>query len=193
MIVAEYDQYSLYDFLQVRGLSTGAIEMYAVMNFLESDLHMSCIEVLREDLGGYYSDMVEIVGGMDRLPQAFFHDLQDEVRLGAEVPPSSRTTTAVTVHYTDRGRPVRGQRRLRGVHVAVLGVARRWRPSPAGRRGKQKAIRQLNYSASTKVLFQVRRRFWEKEDGILGGATVTDLPIRRRSTIRRPIPTTSGA
>jgi monoamine oxidase len=39
--------------------------------------------------------------------------------------------------------------------------------------------RQLNYAASTKVLFQVRRRFWESEDGIHGGATVTDLPIRR--------------
>jgi monoamine oxidase len=46
-------------------------------------------------------------------------------------------------------------------------------------RGKQKAIRQLNYAASTKIVFQVRRRFWEADDGIYGGATVTDLPIRR--------------
>jgi monoamine oxidase len=46
-------------------------------------------------------------------------------------------------------------------------------------REKQRAIRQLNYHASTKVLFQVRHRRWETEDGIFGGATVTDLPIRR--------------
>jgi monoamine oxidase len=46
-------------------------------------------------------------------------------------------------------------------------------------RAKQRAIRQLNYHASTKILFQVRERIWEEEDGILGGATVTDLPIRR--------------
>ena len=45
-------------------------------------------------------------------------------------------------------------------------------------REKQKAIRQLNYAASTKVLFQVRERIWETE-GITGGATCTDLPIRR--------------
>ena len=45
---------------------------------------------------------------------------------------------------------------------------------------KRKAIRELFYHASTKVLFQVRHRFWEAEDGIVGGgATVTDLPIRR--------------
>src|SRR4029078_7972201 len=31
----------------------------------------------------------------------------------------------------------------------------------------------------TKILFQVSERIWEAEDGITGGATVTDLPIRR--------------
>src|ERR1019366_6630055 len=46
-------------------------------------------------------------------------------------------------------------------------------------REKQRAIRQLNYSASTKILFQVRHRFWEETGGIVGGATVTDLAIRR--------------
>jgi monoamine oxidase len=46
-------------------------------------------------------------------------------------------------------------------------------------RPKQKAIRELNYNASAKILFQVRHRFWEQEDGIIGGTTVTDLPIRR--------------
>ena len=46
-------------------------------------------------------------------------------------------------------------------------------------REKQKAIRELNYNASGKILFQTRHRFWEGEDGIVGGTTVTDLPIRR--------------
>ena len=46
-------------------------------------------------------------------------------------------------------------------------------------RPKQKAIRELNYNASTKILLQVQHRFWEEQDGIIGGTTVTDLPIRR--------------
>ena len=29
-----------------------------------------------------------------------------------------------------------------------------------------------------KTLFQCRRRFWEDDDGIFGGGTITDLPIR---------------
>jgi monoamine oxidase len=43
---------------------------------------------------------------------------------------------------------------------------------------KQRAIRQLHYDASAKILVQCRRRFWEEEDGIFGGSTITDLPIR---------------
>ena len=45
--------------------------------------------------------------------------------------------------------------------------------------GKQRAVRQLNYHASTKILFQVRDRIWEHQDGIYGGGTVTELPVRR--------------
>jgi monoamine oxidase len=29
-----------------------------------------------------------------------------------------------------------------------------------------------------KIFFQCRRRFWELDDGIFGGGTITDLPIR---------------
>ena len=34
---------------------------------------------------------------------------------------------------------------------------------------KQRAIRQLHYDASAKVFLQFRRRFWEDDDGIVGG------------------------
>jgi monoamine oxidase len=36
----------------------------------------------------------------------------------------------------------------------------------------------LHYDASAKIFFQCRRRFWEDDDGIFGGGTVTDLPVR---------------
>ena len=41
---------------------------------------------------------------------------------------------------------------------------------------KRRAIRELNYDSSTKVLALTARRFWESEDGIFGGGTYTDLP-----------------
>ena len=77
----------------------------------------------------------------------------------------------------DRGRPVQRPRRLRDLHRPVPGAAhdRGSRPFSAG---KQRAIRQLNYHASTKILFQVRTASGRTRTGSSGG-TVTDLPIRR--------------
>jgi monoamine oxidase len=177
-IAADYDRYSLYEFLQLRGFSEGAVEYYAVMNFLEADLHNSCLEVIREELGGAYTDMQEIVGGMDLLPNAFYRALQGRVRLGAEVHALDQDEDSVTVYYkTEAGRfSVTADYAVCTLPFPVLRNVDVLKPFS---QPKQRAIRQLNYAASTKVLFQVRRRFWEAEDGILGGATVTDLPIRR--------------
>lgn len=177
-IVREYDRYSLYDFLRLRGLSDAAIEYYAVMNFLESDLHTAFVEVLREELGRAYVDMQEIVGGMDLLPNAFYAELEDEVRLGAEVYALDQDPDGVTVHYkTEAGRFVaRGDYAICTVPFSVLRTIDAITPFS---HAKQRAIRQLNYHASTKILFQVRSRIWEEADGIYGGATVTDLPVRR--------------
>ena len=43
---------------------------------------------------------------------------------------------------------------------------------------KQRAIRQLHYDASAKIFFQCRRRFWEEDEGIFGGGSITDLAVR---------------
>jgi monoamine oxidase len=188
-IVRDYDQYSLYEYLRFRGWSTGAIEYFAVMNFLESDMHNALVEVLREDIGGAYVDMQEIAGGMDHLPNAFYAQVAPEVRLGAEVFAIDQDADSVTVHYkTEAGRfTERGDYAICTLPFSVLRSVEVLTPFS---HGKQRAIRQLNYHASTKILFQVRERIWETEDGIRGGGTVTDLPIRRMN-YPTPDPTTS--
>ncbi len=98
-IVRQYDQYSLREFLLLKGFSEGAIEMYGVMNFVESDMNNAVIEELREDLGKAFEDMQEIVGGMDRLPKGFFTHLQDRIRFGAEVHAIAQDPDSVTVHF----------------------------------------------------------------------------------------------
>ena len=187
-IVREYDQYSLYEFLRLKGFSRGAIEYYAVMNFVEADMHNAVVEILREDLGKAYVDMQEIAGGMDRLPDAFYHELEREVRLGAEVFALDQDTDGVTVHYkTEAGRFT--ETADYAIVTVPFSVLRSIEVLTPFSRAKQRAIRQLNYHASTKVLFQVRERVWETDDGIYGGATVTDLPIRRMN-YPTPDPTT---
>jgi monoamine oxidase len=177
-VAGRYDQFSVYEFLRERGWSEGAIEYYAVMNFMEADMNNAVMEVLREDLGKAYLDMQTIVGGMDRLPDAFYRELEPKIRFGAEVHALDQDDREVTVHYkTESGRfTVTADYAICTLPFPVLRSVEVLTPFS---HGKQRAIRQLNYHASSKVLFQVRSRRWEELDGIDGGATVTDLSIRR--------------
>ena len=176
-IVRRWDQHSLYDFLKAKGFSPGAIEMYGVMNFLEADMHNAAVEVLREDLGGAYVDMQEIVGGSDLLPRALARALSDRIRYGAEVHAIEQSPEEVTVHFkTEAGRY--SETADYAICTLPFSVLRQVEVLTPFTHDKQKAIRQLNYAASTKILFQVRERIWEQE-GIVGGATCTDLPVRR--------------
>ena len=178
-LLHSYDQYSIREFLVMRGFSEGALELYGVMSFRESNMNAAVVEQLREIVGRSFEDMQEIVGGMDMLPRAFYEQVKDNVRFGAEITSIEQSPDDVTVHYrTHSGRfSAKGDYAicalpfsvLRDIEVMGQGFSRE----------KQKAIRELNYNASGKILFQTRHRFWEQEDGIVGGTTVTDLPIRR--------------
>ncbi|GAA3217439.1 flavin monoamine oxidase family protein [Actinocorallia longicatena] len=175
---AEYDRFSIRSFLEHRGFSPGAIELYGVMSFRENNLNAAVIEQLREIVGRAFEDMQEIVGGSDRLPAAFYGELGDNLRFGHEVTAMEQDEDGVTLHV----RVGRDKIRLTGDYAICtlpFSVLRGIEVQPEFSRGKQRAIRALNYNASTKILFQVRDRFWERTDGIVGGTTVTDLPIRR--------------
>ena len=160
-----------------RGWSEGAIEMYGLLANQEAVMNASFLEVFREDAGEFYTNMVEIVGGGDRLPHAFLPGLQDNIRFGAKMFALSQSPDDVTVFYrTAAGRDqVTGDYAIITVPFPVLRHVEVLNPFS---RAKQRAIRQLHYDASAKILFQCRRRFWEEDDGIFGGGTITDLPIR---------------
>ncbi len=176
-ITREYDQYSTREFLEANNWSEGAIEMFGLLADQEALMNASFLELLREEAGRYYTDMVEIVGGMDRLPLAFWPALHDRIRFGAKMVAIEQTPDDVTVHYTTAGGrfAVTGDQAIVTVPFPVL---RHVEVLPELSRAKQRAIRQLHYDASAKILLQFRRRFWEEDDGIYGGGTFTDLPIR---------------
>ncbi len=178
ILLTDYDRFSIREFLVDRGFSEGAIELYGVMSFREANMNAAVIEQLREIVGQAFEDMQEVVGGLDRLPNAFYERIKPNVRLGAEVQAIEHDERSVTVHYrTHAGRfSVTGDHAVCALPFSVL---RDIEVTPALSRGKQKAIRELNYNPSTKILFQTRSRFWEGTDGIVGGTTATDLPIRR--------------
>ncbi len=176
-IVAQYDQYSTREFLERNRWSEGAIEVFGLLANQEALMNSSFLELLREELGCFYTDMVEIEGGMDRLPRAFLPELAPHIRFGAQVTALDQSPHGVTVAYrTAAGSAVVGADYA--LVTLPFPVLRHIEVGKPFSRDKQRAIRQLYYDASAKILFQCRRRFWEEDEGISGGGTITDLPIR---------------
>ena len=176
-INAEYDQYSVREFLELKGWSEGMIEMFGLLNNQEAMMNSSFLELFREDGGNYYSDMCQIVGGADNLPCAFLPELGPRIRYGARMIAIDQTPDQVIVHYQTRSGRFQacGDYAIITVPFPVLRHVEVLKPFS---RLKQRAIRQLHYDASAKIFFQTRSRFWETEDDIHGGGTVTDLAIR---------------
>jgi len=173
----EYDQYSVREFLELKGWSEGMIEMFGLLNNQEAMMNSSFLELFREDGGNYYTNMCQIVGGADHLPHAFLPELGPRIRYGARMIAMDQAPNEVIIHYQTRsGRfEVRGDYAIITVPFPVLRHVEVLKPFS---RPKQRAIRQLHYDASAKIFFQTRRRFWETDEGIFGGGTVTDLAIR---------------
>jgi monoamine oxidase len=176
-IAMEYDQYAVREFLEAQKWSEGAIEMFGLLFNQEALMNSSFLELLREELGNYYTDLVYLDGGTDLLPRAFLPELGDRIRFGAKVVALEQADDSVTVHYRTGG----GRFSVTGDYVILtvpFPVLRHVEFAPAFSRPKQRAIRQLHYDASAKVFLQFRRRFWEDDDGIVGGGSVTDLAVR---------------
>jgi monoamine oxidase len=150
------------------------IEMFGFAG--ESSLCELIFPELLEDSGNYYTNMIEIQGGTDRLPHAFLDEIKDNIRFGAKMIAMDQSPDDVTIHYqTHAGRfSETGDYAIITVPFPVLRHVEVLKPFT---RAKQRAIRQLHYDASAKILFQCKRRFWEDDDGIFGGGTLTDLPI----------------
>jgi monoamine oxidase len=176
-IVERYDGHSTREFLESRGWSEGAIELFGLLAFQEALMNSSFLECFREEVGCCYTDLCQIEGGMDRLPLAFEPALRRHIRFGARLVALDQSDAAVTVHYqTAAGRATEtADYAILTVPFPVLRHVEVLKPFS---RAKQRAIRQLHYDAAAKIFFQCRRRFWEDDDGIMGGGTVTDLPIR---------------
>ncbi len=176
-ILAEYDNDSLREFLDKRGWSEGAIEMFGLFTGYEGRQNASFIDIIRPEIGGSFRDLVELEGGSDHLPNAFLPELKSNIHFGAKMVALDQSPDDVTVHYKTRA----GRFSVSGDYVILtlpFPVMRHIEILKPFSREKQRAIRQVHYDASTKVLLQCKRRFWEEDEGIRGGGTVTDLAIR---------------
>lgn len=172
--ILSLDRESLYSRLREAGLSAEAIQLLATMWNLETSLHIGLTEHLREELEGVWAEgFSEIVGGMDRLPAALAARLREAVRTDAPVvriEQDGRSVTAVCANGDSATADWL-------VCTAPLGSMREIEFVPALSPRKREALRRAHYDSSTKVLAVAKRRFWETDDDIYGGGSVSDGPL----------------
>lgn len=177
--VRAFDQKTLQQLCEDAGLSDEAIEFMAVAGGSETILPTAATETLREEMLEVWSQgFDEIVGGTDTLATAFARKLESRPKLGSEVLRLTQSADGLRAGavYRQGGnlRKVEGDYLLCTLPCPVLS---RMRVEPEFSGPKWRAVRELAYDSSTKVLAVTSRRFWEADDGIYGGGTFTDLPI----------------
>ena len=168
---------SLRDYLRELGWSEGATEKYGLFAGFETLLHASACEFIREFAADLRAATYAIAGGMDQLPQRMARVLGDVIRYGHVITALDQNEEGVRIHVKTPGGPTVIEADY-AICTLPLAVLRHVEIRPSFSRGKQRAIRNIHYEAATKIFFECNRRFWEQDDGIFGGASVTDLAIR---------------
>ena len=169
-----YDNVTLAEFLKERGASPGAIRLLELPAATPEDDPASLLWDLRQS---WYDSQekarYKVSGGNDLLPKAFAARLSGNIHYGSPVvriEQNSQSVRAIAIqagmHHT-----FEADRLICTIPFPVLGKVE---VQPAFSETKRRAIAELSYDPSTRVIFQCRTRFWEKESN--NGFGVSDLP-----------------
>jgi len=150
------------------------------LEFGAADLHASLLEAYRDHIAIDDKNEHQIEGGMDLLPQKIAETIIDDVCYNARVTEIKKGRpkdfkiyyehTVIHRRYTSAADFVILAAPFSALtHVRLEQVL----DNPA----RLHAIRNLHYENATKIALEFKERFWEN-DGIHGGNSVTDLPIR---------------
>ena len=119
--------------------------------------------------------MMQVAGGMDRLPAALASRLGSRITYRAAVREIRQNDGGVSVIYADAG----GRRHRVAAEYCVSTI-----PLPALSgvekdlsQPVQSAIAAARYDSAGKIGLQFRRRFWEQDDEIYGGRSWTDQEV----------------
>ena len=119
--------------------------------------------------------MMQVVGGMDRLPAALAARLESRIVYRAVVKEIRQSERGVWVGYTDadgRSRRVDADYCVCTIPLPVLSGIEKDLSQPV-----QSAISKSSYDGAGKIGLQFKRRFWEEDDEIYGGRSWTDQEI----------------
>lgn len=190
----ELDRTTLGEYVRHFLRGSDAQDLAGVISALDVWWHKSAAMFLRETFLGDETDLNELSGGLDQLPERLEKSLKCKVRYNRAVVAIDNRPDKVILHLQPTHEPTgdpseqhlpscplieKAPREtieaelvlctipfsvLRG--TALTGVTAK----------KQAAIRSLSYASSTKVLLHCAKRVWEPD--IIGGATLSDTILR---------------
>lgn len=119
--------------------------------------------------------MMQVAGGMDRLPAALASRLGNRIVYRAAVRELRQNERGVSAIYTDaKGQPQRvdADYCVTTIPLPVLSRIDKDLSQPV-----QAAIAASHYDGAGKIGLQFKRRFWEQDDEIYGGRSWTDQEV----------------
>jgi len=169
----DLDAMTMRAFLEER-CGPSATELVGLASGLETMYDRSVMMLLRDALVSSGEGFDEIVGGMDLLPAALAARLKrTTVVTGAAVIAIRRAGDGVDIAMERDGARTTAHA-TRVLCTIPFSALRRIDIEQAFDRNKLRAIRELAYMSSAKVLLHTRQRFWEDRHGIVGGASQSD-------------------
>ncbi|MEX2526972.1 MAG: FAD-dependent oxidoreductase [Gemmatimonadota bacterium] len=125
---------------------------------------------------GHTGAFFQPVGGMDRIPHAFAQAMAPRVTLGAEV--RSILLLEDEVQVVVRHRATGEEERLTAdfcISCLPLSILKELDVNLSPEMAQ--VVVDVSYSNSAKMGLQMKRRFWEEDDGIYGGSLLSNLPL----------------
>jgi monoamine oxidase len=201
LLIERFGEYSTRRFLVEQTLySDNAIEMIGVLQNLESRMAYDFIQsFIESNIIKDTTSFVEIVGGFDLLPTAFFkaHQLEDNTYFDCRVTDlfidknTNKIKAGINVEverdhqfYQNAGfkalnTPVFTMEFDEVIVTIPFSAFRHVYVTPGFSQLKRKAIRELHYDSATKILIEFREKWWQEAPyNIVGGGTITDLSSR---------------
>jgi monoamine oxidase len=125
----------------------------------------------------FQTTLMQPVGGMGRIGEAFGKALQGVIRYNAKVTAIQQDAQGVSVAYEDTTVPGSGLHARADWCLCTIPLSILSQLPMNVEQPMADAIAAVPYAASVKVGLQFKRRFWEEDEHIYGGISYTDLPI----------------
>ncbi len=123
----------------------------------------------------YEPTMFQVVGGMDHLPRMLAAKVKGHVTYNAAAREIRQHEDGVTVTYADKSG---GLKKLEADYlVCALPLPLLAEVDTDFTPDFKKLVASVPYAAAGKIGLQFKRRFWEEDHQIYGGATKTDMDI----------------